>query len=154
ELSKESDGAIVARGPNPEADTYTIVARPALKEITALRLEALPDAENEGGGPGRASNGNNVLTEVRISAREPWKIKAAHADYSQDQYPVADAIDGKPDTGWAIYPEVGKPHFATFTLARPSTAAEGQPITVTLEFRSQWSRHQLGRFRLAATSSN
>jgi hypothetical protein len=41
------------------------------------------------------------------------------ADFSQADFPVANAIDEKPTSGWAIYPEVGKPHQVIFEPEKP-----------------------------------
>src|SRR5262249_52113234 len=113
-LTRRDDGAIAAEGPNPTNDSYIVVCSTGLKDVTALRLETLPDDRLPAKGPGRSENGNVVLTEVSIDAGGPRKIKAATADFSQSGYPAASAIDGNPTTGWAIHPEVGKAHSSVF----------------------------------------
>ena len=40
----------------------------------------------------------------------PLSFARATADFSQDGCAVASAIDGNPQTGWAIHPQVGKDH--------------------------------------------
>ena len=93
--------SVVASGTNPEKETYTIVARTDVKEVTAVRVEALPDASLVAKGPGRSDNGNAVLTDLRLAVspaaaptdRKPAKFKAAMADFSQQNFPVAHAID-------------------------------------------------------------
>jgi hypothetical protein len=160
-LVRLDDGSIVASGANPANETYTIIAAGNLPQITAIRLEALPDDALPSKGPGRSPNGNAVLTEFRLSAApaldaaaaRPIKIKAASADFSQASFPVANAIDGKAGTGWAIHPEVGKPHEALFELETPLAAGDGLLLTVALEFQSQHNQHQFGKVRLSATRS-
>ena len=39
----QPDGSILAGGPNPNHDTYTIVIDPELPRVTGIRLELLPD---------------------------------------------------------------------------------------------------------------
>lgn len=156
-LAVESDGAIVASGANPTSEVYTLAAPVELAQITALRLELLPDEKLSGKGPGRSGNGNVVLTSIRAHAQRaggtvPWKFKAAAADFSQQDYPVAAAIDEDPRSGWAIDPEVGKPHAALFELAQPA-AVPGGTLIVSLHFESQFAHHQPGRFRLSVTDS-
>lgn len=159
-FSKLGDKSLLASGPILAADTHTVTAETELAGITAIRLEALPDDSLAAKGPGRSENGNIVLTEVKLVAgpagdagkAQPLKIKTASADFSQKDFPVAAAIDGKPNTGWAIHPEVGKAHAAVFELETP-LASEKSRLTVTLEFHSQFAGHQLGRFRLAVTSA-
>jgi hypothetical protein len=148
------DHSIRAQGANPPTDTYTVVAATGVKDITAIRLEALPDEQLMAKGPGRSSNGNIVLTDVRLLVEDKAvKFKTAWADFSQKDFPVAHAIDGNPTTGWAIFPEVGKAHTAVFELEQPIHVEGTAFLTVTLDFRSPFAQHQLGRFRLSATGA-
>ena len=64
-LNVMSDGSVLATGKNPEADTYTLVARLEGSGITALRLEVLQDPSLPRGGPGRDPEGNFFLSQVR-----------------------------------------------------------------------------------------
>ncbi len=158
-LTRAPGGVLVAGGETPDRETYFISAPVALPGITALRLEALADPGLPAKGPGRSPNGNLVLTEVRAGLRrasgaeEPLGLKAASASFSQKDFPVAQAIDGRPETGWAIHPEVGKDHFAVFELARPAAPGPGDRLTAHLEFHSPFAGHEPGRFRLSVTSS-
>jgi hypothetical protein len=156
-LAKGADRSIIASGENPARDTYTIVAPVGPGEVTALRLEALPDDSFPSKGPGRSQNGNIVLTDVRLSLLEgserPLKLKKASADFSQKDYPVQNAIDDRPETGWALSPEVGRRHFAVFEVGEPVHGNEASFLRVTLDFQSPFAQHQLGRFRLSVTSA-
>jgi hypothetical protein len=160
-LTRLPDGSIVATGENPAVETYTIAARSDLKSITALRLETLADDKLPARGPGRSSNGNFVLTGVRLAAGETpeartqrtIKLKAASADFSQKEFPVSGAIDDRPGMGWAILPQSGKPHAAVFEAEEPLSGEGPQLLTVALEFRSKFPQHQPGRFRLSVTAS-
>jgi hypothetical protein len=158
----QDDKAILVTGPNPASDVYTVNAHTELANITALRLEALPEEHLKGHGPGRSVNGNIVLTDVHLKAApkddahssKAIKFKAAVADFSQENFPVANAIDADPKSGWAIFPEVGKPHTATFQLDRPLISEGDTTLTLTLEFKSTFSQHQLGKFRLSVTNAS
>jgi hypothetical protein len=159
-LKRQPDRSLLAGGTNPATETYIIKAPLGLGRASALRLEALSDPSLKAGGPGRSVNGNIVLTNVtvefrpnRATAATAVKLKAASADFSQKDYPVANAIDGDPRSGWAIHPEVGKPHQAVFEFDRPIEGNEGW-LVVTLDFQSQFGQHQLGRFRLSVTDSS
>ncbi len=152
-LVRLPDGSIVAEGANPTSDVYTLGATTDLAGITAIRLEALPDDRFVAKGPGRSINGNIVLTELRVDASGPRKIKGVTADFSQADFPVSLAIDGQATTGWALLPEVGKAHSAVFELEKPLTASEGKNLKVYLEFQSPFGQHQLGKFRLSTTRS-
>ncbi len=153
-LREEPDRTIVAEGPNPPAETYDLEAATDLLHITALRLEALPDDRLPDKGPGRAANGNFVLSGFRLStAGGPVKFKSASADFSQAKYPVASAIDDKPETGWAVHPEIGKPHTAVFEVEKPAEVSGIFPLAITLDFRSSSVQHLLGKFRLSVTDA-
>ena len=151
-LKRLPDHSIQALKTNPATEVYTITSTPGAGDVTALRLEALPDDRLANKGPGRSANGNIVLTDVRVAVGTiPLRLTAASADFSQRDYPVAHAIDDQPSTGWGIYPEVGKPHTAIFTLESPVHLDGKTPLTVTLAFESGAGQHHLGKFRLAVT---
>ena len=78
--------------------------------MTALKLEVLADDRLPSRGPGRAGNGNFVLTELHATGAptsDPSKsqklaLGRASADFSQSGYPVSYAIDRRPNSGWAV----------------------------------------------------
>ena len=158
-LVKQADGSWLATGANPAGDVYEFVARIDLGGITALQVEALPDASFSGGGTGRAANGNFVLTsfeaEVVTAPGQVEKIKFAHAeaDYEQSNYGVAKAIDGSAATGWAVDGNARKgANTAWFTPEKPLSFPPGAELRVRLYFDSQFSNHAIGRVRLATTA--
>lgn len=67
-LNADQVGVIKASGPNPPFATYTIKYHISQVGITGFRLEALPDPDLPNRGPGRAENGNFVVTELDIEA--------------------------------------------------------------------------------------
>src|SRR5438477_11872464 len=105
---------------NPDKDTYTVTVTTKLTNVTALRLEVLPDDSLPAKGPGRAQNGNFVLNEFTVKAAptdKPMESKGvalhkAVADFSQEGWAVGGAIDNNPATGWAVLPQFGKAHLA------------------------------------------
>jgi Protein of unknown function (DUF1553)/Protein of unknown function (DUF1549)/Planctomycete cytochrome C len=154
-LSKAPDAAIIAGGENPAQDSFILVARLSPQPITGIRLEALPDPSFVNSGPGRADNGNFVLTEFKIVLDgKPVSLTAVSADYEQPGFPPSAAVDGKNDTGWAVASEFGKPHVAVFEAKIPEAhpGAERNAV-IRLEFRSQHISHVLGKFRISETSS-
>jgi hypothetical protein len=154
-LTKQADLSILASGANPATETYTIRADIPGLTVTALRLEALPDASFTAHGPGRSENGNFVLTNVKaeLGGTQPLTFKRATASFEQKDYPVASAISASPRPGWAIHPNVGKPAEAIFSFQPMMMQNDKTILTVRLEFQSQFSRHQIGRFRLSITDS-
>jgi hypothetical protein len=148
-LTRQEDGSYLASGTNPDKDAFTAVARTELRGVTGFRLEALTDPSLPAQGPGRVEHGNFVLSEFKVqSSGKALTVSRAAADFEQQDWPVANALDGKAETGWAVAPEFGKPHVAHFQLASP---ADG-PFTFSLEFQSPHVRHVIGRFRISATT--
>ncbi len=159
-LTKQPDGSILASGNAPARETYTITAKTSLKGITAFRLEALADPSLPAHGPGAAPNGNFVLDEFKITQAQanqpaqPVALKLATADFSQASFPVQNAIDNNPGTGWAVSPEFGKDHIAVFTTASPAGFDGETTLSFVLEQQSQYAQHNLGRFRISATTAD
>jgi hypothetical protein len=160
-LTKRPDGSLVVSGKNPTPSKYTVACRTPLTGITAFRLEVLNDPALPSQGPGRAQNGNFVLNEFRIEAapaKEPSKtvkveLHKAQADFSQEQYPVQNAIDGKLDTGWAIAPQLGRPHVAVFETKKPLAVEPHFLLTFVLDQTFAGRDHNIGKFRLSATTA-
>ena len=160
-LTPQADGSILASGPSPDKDVYTIVAETDLENIAGLRLEVLPDGTLPHEGPGRAVNGNFVVSEVQLTAApragagaaSTCRLNTAEADFSQADYGVAKAIDGDSTSaaGWAIYSPSGPwnvSRAASFALETPAVSPGGSRLTVTIH-QQQGGSHTLGRFRLS-----
>ncbi|HEY1785759.1 MAG TPA: PSD1 and planctomycete cytochrome C domain-containing protein [Pirellulales bacterium] len=157
-IEQLADGSSRVSGTMPERDTYTFVIESSLTDITALRIEALADSTLPSGGPGRTPHGNFVLSEIEASVapadgsapEKRLQFAAASADFSQDGFPVAHAIDGNLATGWAINGQ-GKWNVnrtALFTLTEPAGIASGARLTIRLR-QELGSGHTLGRVRVA-----
>ncbi len=156
DLTVQEDGAVLAGGTATASDTYEVTILAVDKPITALRLEALTDASLPKQGPGRAGNGNFVLSEVELAVvgQEPIKWKKALADHSQNGYDIGNAIDGKLDTGWAINVTSGNMNVnrtAKLLLDQPLTS--DQPLRVRLRFNHKPAGYTLGKFRIAFTDA-
>jgi hypothetical protein len=160
-LTKQPDGSLLASGNNPPMDTFTVAANTGLKGITAVRLEVLPDSSLGGQGPGRAPNGNFVLSHFTLAAKEvgatgaakPIALTHGQATFSQDQFPANNALLNQPNTGWAISPQFGKANSAYFELTAPLTTGKDAELTFTLEHKSPHIQHTIGKFRLYVTTS-
>lgn len=154
-LKKLDDQSVLAGGDNPAKDSFELSLKTKLSGVTGIQLEALPDDSLVNKGPGRADNGNFVLSELKLFVNDkPVELSAIRADYEQASFPPANAVDGRNDTGWAIASEFGKPHVALFEPRTPVAFAEGETtVRVRLEFQSVHVAHVLGRFRLSLTSS-
>jgi mono/diheme cytochrome c family protein len=158
--SKQPDLSVRFGGPRPEIDTYTIQAHTDLQDITGVRVEVLTDDSLPHHGPGRQDNGNLHLTEFRVQAaprsnpaqKKPVALQNPSADFNQDGWTIALAIDDNSRTAWGIYPQVGKPHVAVFEFAQPIRFTGGTTLTFALE-QHHGSGHLIGRLRLAVTTT-
>ncbi len=160
-LKHVGNGVILSEGGNG-AGVYRVTAEVPLPRVTAIRLEALADKRFSRKGPGRAPDGNFVLTEFIVYAypkgkpdqRRRLQLMHARADFSQKDYSVETAIDGKLDrqkNGWAIAPQQGKDHVAVFELAEPVSFDEGVVLVIELNQNFTSGQHSLGKFRLSVT---
>ncbi|MCG3196252.1 MAG: hypothetical protein GHCLOJNM_00724 [bacterium] len=158
-LAKLEDHSLLAVGENPAAATYEMEVALGPGELDSFRLEALVEKRLDAKGPGRAGNGNFVLSEfaVILSATEGAEAAAlsfssAIADVSQTGFPASAAIDGNPRTGWAVDNGSGdlrRDLTATFQLQHPILLGSGATARVVL--KQAWgNQHTLGKFRLLA----
>jgi mono/diheme cytochrome c family protein len=144
------DGSQLATSKQAAKDTYTVAVELPPGRVTGLRLEVLPDASLPGKGPGRSKAGNFVLSEISARAETAIALHSAAADFSQNGWPVANAIDGQADTGWGIQPQFGQAHQATFYFARAVDGAKTKRLTVALDQQYKGGDHGIGRFRIVA----
>jgi hypothetical protein len=157
-LDIQSDGSIFSSGATGKG-IYTVRAEAPAQPIRGLRIEALVDDRLPAKGPGRAPNGNFVLSRLRVFAspvdnpdkRRKLKIVEAQADFNQPGYHVSGAIDGKPETGWAVMGGIGQNRTAVFRFSRPLTPEEGTRLVVELDQQYPDGAHMLGRFRISVT---
>ena len=170
-LTPKDDGSILASGKNPATDTYSLIVKNPPKGITALRLEVLPDDSLPKKGPGRAGNGNFVLSEFTVkhivgeTIEENIALQNATATYEQTgaaennpykKWAIAASIDGdeKGKTwGWAIMEKVGQPQVAVFESVSDIAGGEGSTLTISLLQNLDNPQHTIGRFRLSVTTA-
>ena len=160
QLKKLGDGSILCAGPNPAKDSYTLTARTGNNAVTAIRLEALRHKSLPHGGTGRASNANFVLSEFEaevVSIEDPKKTRkikfvSAQADYSQKDYEIEKAIDGKANTGWAVDGQKKREdRSAVFYPSGPVGFKGGTELRIRMRFE-YGSSHAIGRFRLSVSN--
>ena len=170
-LTAKEDGSILASGKNPATDTYTLVVKNPPQGITAFRLEVLPDDSLPKKGPGRAGNGNFVLSEFSVkhivgeTIEETVALQNATATYEQTgaagsnpygKWAIAAAIDGdaKGKTwGWAIMEMVGQPQTAVFETVKDIGGGESSTLTISLLQNLDNPNHTIGRFRLSVATA-
>jgi hypothetical protein len=159
-LAIQGDGSVLASGKATENDTYSVT----------LTNTLAGDASLPANGPGRAGNGNFILSEVVAHVQRgkgpasPVKFAAARATIEQKSHAeknpnkgwtAASAIDGEMkngEAGWAILPEVGRAQNLVLEFAEPLTLAVGETLTVGLVQHGTAKDHLLGKFRLGVTT--
>lgn len=165
-FTRLEDGSWLASGANASKETYVVEATAAPGLLTAVRLEALPDASLPNKSLGRAPNGNFVLSafEVRLKTADGkttnLPLVKAEADYDQPGWSIAKLAPApmtkgkakKADSakaGWAIggnLPDNRVARKAIFTIA-PTTIPNGAKLVVVMRHEAV-GNHHIGRFRL------
>lgn len=155
-LERLKDDSILA-GQGTPMETYRISLPPSQKRVAAIRLQLIPHESLPQNGPGRAGNGNIVLTRVEFyrgnsETGTPLAVVRVAHDHAQPGFSAANLIDGNPDTGWAINVGKGTPkgvkmnaeHEAHFVFAEPiETGAEGIEVVLRHEKNANYN---IGRF--------
>jgi mono/diheme cytochrome c family protein len=160
EFEELEDNSLVVTGALAPLDKYTIVARSREIGLKTFRLEALTHDSLGNKGPGRAANGNFVLGEFEVYAapmNSPNDMKKVAlvrptADFEEPNHEIALAIDGNPDSGWAIYRDGGfnEDRYATFETDEPIGYPDGTVLTFVLDHR-YGRAHNIGRVRLSVS---
>ncbi|MFT7639685.1 MAG: hypothetical protein ACI9G1_001422 [Pirellulaceae bacterium] len=154
-FEKLQDNSAVAQGNNKAGDEYSVTIRSKLTKVRSVRLEVLKHESLPMGGPGRAGNGNFVLSEIwfRTGDGRELRFNKAFADHSQPQYSVEKSIDNNDGTGWAINnsPEGGanQNRVAWFVLPTPLEIEEDHALTFTMQFNNNATAYNIGRFRIS-----
>ena len=151
-LTPRADGAILASGANPATDEYVVQTSGGMEGATGFKIEALPNDSFANGGPGRADNGNFVLSEITVELEgKRLAIEPLAADFEQQGWPLLNVADGNDNTGWAIDPAPGKPHEAIIAFKSPLPSSG--VLTFRLRFHSPHTKHVLGCFRISVTTA-
>ncbi len=149
-LAQQPDGSILAAGAMPASSLYEITATTKLANITAFRLELIPDSALPGGGSGRGAEGKAVVTlfEVKAGARKV-DMGRITADFKSEESEL-DLVLRPADQlkrGWGVNPQTTKPHFAVIEPTRLTPGAE-----FTFRIGNEYEGALVGRFRLSVTN--
>jgi len=159
ELEHLEDGSVFAGGPNPDKEIYSITFE-ATRPFRSLKMELLTDERLVGNGPGRAPNGNIVVSGFEVE-RTPKNqpeaaalipVTAAIAEEAQREgdFSIRNAIDDRVESGWATNSlKDHKPLTAIFVLDEDAVINAGDTITVRIKQESVHTQHSIGRFRLS-----
>ncbi len=147
------DGSYLASGVNPASDIYTFVATSPVEQIRSLKIEALSHSSMQGGGPGRARNGNIGLSNLEVTAgTQALDLSNPRATFNQSaQLHVDRILDGNDRTGWAVDPQFGKNHAVIFEVSNPDAIkGEGKRLSLKLHFNLN-RQHTIGRLRISVS---
>ena len=160
--TKPGDGLVVARGANPDRETYVITLRPGTGAWRQLGLEVVQDESLPGARYARGAD-RFLLTEIDAElvergqpARRLPLVMATVNDappavsaINDPGMPPLAAIDGNARTAWGIrFGEARNPFLALRFSEAVQTTADST-IIVTLRHDSDLRRAVIGRFRLA-----
>ncbi|MCA9058327.1 MAG: DUF1553 domain-containing protein, partial [Planctomycetaceae bacterium] len=155
-LTSLPDRSLLVKGRTGAPDEYQATAFSPLTKVRSVRLEVLTHESLPMNGPGRASNGNFVLSEIwfRTGDGRELRFNYAAAEHSQPDYGIAKAIDGNDDTGWAINgaPEgsMNRNRTAWFVLPETLELEPNHALTFKMQFHQK--DYALGRFRISISS--
>ncbi|MDA7640210.1 PSD1 and planctomycete cytochrome C domain-containing protein [Opitutaceae bacterium] len=173
-FSINSEGVIeIADNARPQ-DTYTIKVdySPRIQEITAIRLEVLPDKVADLGTPSewvlnefeirrigaeqtQANDSESDSDEKEASppAKSPkLKLFNATASFEQEWYPVDtlhDGIGGERFSGWAVKGSLNTPHEAVLEFA--SRVELGESDSLEIRLIQNFPDKKIKRFRISVT---
>jgi hypothetical protein len=150
------NGLVVASGPNPDNETYTVTFRPGAGTWKQLGLEVVQDESLPGLRVARGAD-RLVITEIEVETggrRLSFRDGTSNLKMTAPEHPPLAAFDGDPNTGWGVatYNETAKVVLA-LRFAQPVTTAAGDTMTVRLRHDSDYRRATLGRFRIALSPS-
>jgi len=161
-LAAQEDRSIIVSG-SAEKGVYDLTFNTLLRDITGIRIEALPMDLAKNRGPGLSENSNFVLTELSVSVSDRKTPKeltdvpltGSLADFSQSSFDPAQVIDGKDKDqgGWAINGSNIHAHWLVCQTKAPLALNDEQSLRVRLSQFHNAEKHRLGRFRISVTTS-
>jgi hypothetical protein len=166
-LKTLEDQSTLAGGPKAELEVYTVTAKTNANNLTALRVEALPDESLPKGGPGRDPYGNFLLTGVEVSVTTAGSTKSASivdaaVDDSAYRIELKQFLGLEPPntatdrpTGWFVNATNDQTRVArqgVFVFLEPLRLEPNAVLTVKLKHLGGSLNQAIGRFRLSVTS--
>jgi hypothetical protein len=154
---KPGEGVVVASGPNPDNETYTVSFKPGEGAWTALGVHIVQEDSLPGERLARGAD-RVVVTEVdaEMSGRKlkfSLASQSNKSDLSPD-VPAMAAIDGDPTTGWGISgPGDNSDIMLALRFAEKLRTQKDSVITVRLHQDSEIRRATIGRFRIALSDA-
>lgn len=166
-LKTLEDQSTLVSGAKSELEVYTVTAKPESTKLTALRVEALPDASLPKGGPGRDPYGNFLLTGIEVNVTNGGSTKTASiidagVDDSAYRIELKQFLGLEPPntatdrpTGWFVNATSDQTRVArqgVFVFTTPVQLEPGSILTIKLKHLGGSLNQAIGRFRLSVTS--
>jgi len=154
---KPGGGVVIASGPNPDNETYTVSFKPGEGTWTALGVHIVQEDSLPGERLARGAD-RVIVTEVdaEMGGRNLKFVLATQSnktDLSPD-VPAMAAIDGDPKTGWGISgPGDNNDIMLALRLAEKLHTERDSVITVRLHQDADIRRATIGRFRIALSDA-
>ncbi len=149
-FGRRDDGSWQVEKDSPNPATEIITLKLQLQQPASLvRFTTLPDAELPATGPGRAGNGNYVITEIELRNGDQKIPLSGFATFEQNDLRALQACDGDLSNrnGWAI---AGKHEQHELYLVPESTLPADVELELTIHCTSVWAQHVPGKFKLTA----
>jgi len=155
-LTIAADGSVLASGLNPEADTYTIAAGVPdvpIRDITGIRIEALPDPSLPRGGPGRDYYGNFMIRDVKVEGVTLDETATAMDDNSGagqqgpgKKFPQVWVVDVSKEENNQRLPR-------QMVLIPTAPVTPRSAFRISIQQATEGGHQGLGRFRISVTDS-
>jgi hypothetical protein len=154
---KPGGGVVIASGPNPDNETYTVSFKPGEGAWTALGVHIVQEDSLPGERLARGAD-RVIVTEVdaEMSGRKLKFVLASQSNKSDlsPDVPAMAAIDGDPTTGWGISgPGDNNDIMLALRFAEKLRTQKDSVITVRLHQDSEIRRATIGRFRIALSAA-
>ena len=106
-LTVLDDNSVFSSGDITKSDTYEVRFKPGMNDVTAIRLEGIPDPRLPRGGPGRVyfegAPGDFALGNLTAEADgKPLKFSDATQSFAEGKHVAKNALDDNLQTIWAI----------------------------------------------------
>ena len=153
-LATLKDGSIRAGGAMPPSSIYEVKVKTALRNITAFRIELIPDPSLPAGGSGRAADGKGVVTMFQVN-QDGRKVDLDRitTDFQSEESELGLVLRPAEQLkrGWGVNPKVTSRHWA---VIEPSRMLGGAAATeFTIRIGNEYEGAPVGRFRLSVTDS-
>lgn len=142
-LTQTDDRKIIASGKQAAKDTWQLTfelsnapAKPL--PMTGFRIEYFPQAKGGGDWPDKNVAIRELTAELVFpdGKMEALKLANPRATFSQANWPIAKAIDGRKRVGWGLSPKYNEPHIGVFDFQNPiliDKITKGAKLRLTLD---------------------